>query len=160
MDIIAMSKEIIRDNRFEFESIHNGRDPRYCGLNWIDVDTVLEIHKMITSELSANPNFHNKIDLKYSLKHPLTDIEGIPKKTEYEKICLCAYLLGRCFVDCGAQTSATVFMLLCKLNKIEVRFNCGEIYDIFTLCVGPTIDFDKFYKHMVSHHLVRSIPSK
>jgi len=144
-DVLDIAKNIIDENIEEFSSMFHGRDPRHGDIEWITVDDVLSIHNEIIDKLNGRKGVHNLIDLKYAVDFPIMNIEGCPPKPTFEKICNCAYLLGRCFVDCGAQVAATVFCTLCKKNNYEVKFKLGDIYDIFSKTIGPNIEFSEFH---------------
>lgn len=147
---LTIANEIISNNLIEFQSMHIGRDPRLPDYEWITEDEVRKIHNEILSKVGGNRGIHNAFNLQYAIDHPKTSIVGIDKDVYY-RICECAHLLARIFVDCGAQVSATVFLTLCKKNHIKVSFKLGEIYDIFSNLVGPTMDFDTFYIKMKDH---------
>ena len=150
-EIMKDANYIINSNLGEFYSMHVGRDPRLPEYNWISIEEVEYIHDLIIRKLGGKEGIHNRIDLEYAIKHPLTDIVGVEEKIIIERICECAYLLGRCFIDCGAQVSASVFLLLCKHNSINVDFKLGDIYDIFSKTIGPSISYDEFRKILLSH---------
>jgi hypothetical protein len=116
------------------------------------VEEVKSIHSEIVERLGGKPGIHNDIDLQYAINHPLTDFVGVPKQSPFERICNCTYLLGRCFVDCGAQVSATIFLLLCGMNGIKINFKLGDIYDIFRQIVGPNIDRSSFIDILKRYH--------
>ena len=147
---LTIANEIISSNLIEFQSMFTGRDPRLPEYEWITDAEVREIHANILRRVGGKPGLHNAFDLHYAIEHPMTSIVGIDKDVYY-RICECAHLLARIFVDCGAQVSATVFLTLCKKNHIKVSFKLGEIYDIFSNLVGPTMDFDTFYMKMKDH---------
>lgn len=143
--------DIIDSNIEEFFSIKTGVDPRLPKYKWVTIDEVQDIHKRIISKLGGCVAVHNLQDLKYAIENPLTDIDGIPSKTIFERICLCTFSLCKCFVDCGAQTSATIFILLCKINNIQISLKRGEIYDIFPKIVDYSMSYDEFYERMISN---------
>ena len=151
--VIYKAIGIINDYSEEFSSMYHGRDPRLPKYEWITVDQVKAIHNHIISKIGGDRGIHNMTDLEYAVKHPTASIVGVDEPTIFERICHCSYLLGKCFVDCGAQVSATVFMVLCDMNHIKVSFNLGQVYDIFLKIIGPEIDLATF-TNMLKDHIV------
>lgn len=148
-EVMNIAKEIINVNKKDFTGIRFNKDPRFhVNTNWLSVDDVQKIHTEMILSIGGNSGIHNMQDLEYYLKHPLMNIVGAPEKDIFEQICECVYHIGRCFVNCGAQTAATIFLTLCKLNNINIKFEIGEIYDIFPKVLDMTISYDEFKRHM------------
>ena len=148
-EIMSIANEIMNANKQDFIGIRINRDPRLpMNTNWLSVDDVLKIHTQMILNIGGKSGVHNMQDLEYYLKRPLTDIVGVPKKDIFERICECAYHIARCFVDCGAQTAATIFLTLCKMNNLNIKFEVGEIYGIFPKVLDMTLSYDEFKRYM------------
>ena len=149
-EVLNIATEIMNANKKDFIGIRVNRDPRLPkGISWLSVDDVLKIHAEMIMNIGGNSGIHNMTDLEYYLKRPLTNIVGAPEKDIFEQICECSYHIGTCFVDCGAQTAATIFLTLCKLNNIDIKFEIGEIYDIFPRTLDMSLSYTKFKEKML-----------
>lgn len=146
---IAIANSFIVKNAREFRCIRVNEDPRTTNnIKWLSIEEVERIHINIIHQIGGKSGIHNRQDLEYCLNRPLIVIDGCEPPTLIERICNCAYSIGNCFVDAGAQTAATIFLTLCKLNDINVEFKCGEIYDIFPKVISRQMMYSEFILHM------------
>lgn len=150
--IDELSKEIIEQNRHEFTCMRLGKDPRIPDSpKWINVDEAMQIYRNLLN-IGGTFQITNELDFERAIINPRMNLVGIPKKSDFRMICECAYNLYHCVSETvAAQYSATIFMLLCKLNGIVTQFEIGEITDIFPKIRNYQISCDEFEKLMIAY---------
>ncbi len=141
-EINNLSKEIIAQNKREFSCIRLGKDPRISDApKWINTEEALQIYRNLLESIGGTYTVYCIQDLEDALKMPRMNIVGAPAKSEFRMICECVYNIYPCVSrTVGVQYAATIFMLLCKLNDIQFKFEIGEISDIFKKLEDHSID--------------------
>ena len=154
-EINRISKEIISQNKREFTYMRFGKDPRILDSpKWINVDEAMQIYTNLL-EIGGTFKITNKVDFENAIKSPRMRIVGAPEKSDFSMICECAYKLYHCVSDTvAAQFSATIFMLLCRLNNIYTIFEIGDISDIFPRIAKYEISCDEFEKIMLDYVMI------
>jgi hypothetical protein len=147
-----LSKEIINHQKREFICMLLGKNPKIPdNPKWINIDEALQIYRNLLDVCGV---FHivSQQDLNYALSKPLMDIAGVPIKSVFTRICECAYGIYHCASETvAAQYSATIFILLCKLNNVNIKFEIGDIADIFPRIKHYSISCAEFEKIMMEH---------
>ena len=150
-EIDKLSKEIIAQNKHEFVCMRLGKDPKIPATpKWINTEEALQIYRNLL-DIGGAFRITNMQDFEYALTQPRMNT-GAPRKTEFMMICECAYNLYRCVSETvAAQYSATIFILLCELNKISIKFEIGDISDIFSKLKMNSIEYWEFEKLLWGH---------
>ena len=158
-DIMKVAKNILAENKDEFTCIRIGKDPRTLQKpTWITVKEALEIYNKLECEIGISKTNVNYVDLDYAINRPIVDVVGTPKKSQFSRICECAYMISNYIPNRSAiQFSATIFLTLCKLNEFDMKFEVGEIYDIFIELYENQMTLEEFEQIMVKH-LVSKVP--